>query len=225
MHSVGFVGALIQLHRAFSGASPSDRFHVLGRFLSCPFLRVVRRLPPTARLLDLGSGHGILAQLVAATPQATFVLAVEPDVRKLWAGRPTSRLVRIGAFSDAVAASGSFDAVTICDVLCRVPVAGWDPILATAHQALKPGGKLLLKEIDPANRLKGLWNRAQEKFLADGLGMTLGEAFSYETKEQMTARLEALGFTQVQTRYLGTLYPHAHLLYEAVKRDPLQATK
>ena len=217
MHSVGFVRALIQLHRAFSGASPRDRFHVLGRFLTCPFVRVVRHVPHSARLLDLGSGHGILAQLVTATPQARLVLAVEPDVRKLWAGRPSSRLVRVGAFSDAVAASGRFDAVTICDVLCRVPIAGWNPILATAHAALKPGGRLLVKEIDPAYKLKGLWNRAQERFLADGLGMTLGAAFSYETREQMTVRLEALGFVDVKATYLGAFYPHAHVLYQATK--------
>jgi 2-polyprenyl-3-methyl-5-hydroxy-6-metoxy-1,4-benzoquinol methylase len=224
---IGFVAALARLHRAFSGAPWGDRAHVLGRFLSCPFLRVVRRIPPGARILDLGSGHGILAQLV--TPTAAFVLAVEPDVRKLWTARPAAGVSRLGAFSDAVRGRAAFDVVTICDVLCRVPKEAWDPILTTAHAALEPGGRLMLKEIDPGAKAKGWWNRAQERFLADGLGMTLGDAFAYDTRAEMTARLERLGFRDVRAVPMGAFYPHAHLLYEASKPPrplrPSQATK
>ena len=58
---------------------------------------------------------------------------------------------------------------------------------------MSPGGVFLLKEIDPGHRAKALWNRAQERG-ADLLGLTLGEAFSYETREEIRARLLRAGF-------------------------------
>jgi hypothetical protein len=109
-----------------------------------------------------------------------------------------------------------FDAVTILDVLYRIPLSAWDSLLGAAFERLAPGGVLLVKEIDPEHRLKGLWNRAQER-VADLLGMTLGDAFSYETLPQMKARLERLGFVEVTAVDLGAGYPHAHILYRGRK--------
>ncbi|HEV7518979.1 MAG TPA: SAM-dependent methyltransferase, partial [Thermoanaerobaculia bacterium] len=109
-------------------------------------------------------------------------------------------------------------AVSLFDVLYRLPLAGWDPLLRQAFDRLEPGGVLLLKEIDPEHRVKALWNRTQEK-LADLLGLTLGDAFSYETREEMRGRLTRLGFERFTAEDIGAGYPHAHILYTA--RRPL----
>jgi 2-polyprenyl-3-methyl-5-hydroxy-6-metoxy-1,4-benzoquinol methylase len=228
VEEVGVVAALRLLHETFAHASGADRMHTLGRFLTCPFLRVVERVPRGARVLDLGSGHGILAHLLTA--RSATVTAVEPDLRKLWTGRPRPGVAFVGAYSDALATLPRFDVVTICDVLCRMPSDAWPALLESAFAGLRPGGVLLLKEIDPENRVKGVWNRAQEK-VADFLGMTLGDAFTYETKAQMRERLRGLGFEESETVPVGTWYPHAHLLYVAKKpgaasdRVSAQATK
>lgn len=209
------VGAALRLlHQTFGHASAGDRMHTLGRFLTCPFLRVVERVPRGARVLDLGSGHGILAHLLTARSAA--VTAVEPDVRKLWAGRRRSGVAFVGSYAESLRARDQFDVVTVCDVLCRMPIDSWPSLLGPAYESLRPGGFLLLKEIDPENRIKGAWNRVQEK-IADFLGMTLGDAFTYETQGQMRQRLLALGFREIEAVVVGTWYPHAHLLYVARK--------
>ena len=199
------------MRRTYAGAAPPTRLHTLGRFLTCPFLRVVERLPPGARLLDLGAGHGTFARL-AVESGAESVVAVEPDLRKVLTTYRHPQVSFVVGYGDTVA--GEFDAVTIFDVLCRVPVSGWDAILRTAFDRLAPGGVFLLKEIDPEHRLKGMWNRTQER-IADLLGMTLGDAFSYETREQIRARLEGAGFERFEAIELGAGYPHAHILYLA----------
>jgi SAM-dependent methyltransferase len=51
------------------------------RFLTCPFLRVLRSVPPGARVLDVGAGHGVFS--VLAANRRARVVAVEPDVRKV----------------------------------------------------------------------------------------------------------------------------------------------
>src|SRR4029079_2165066 len=104
------------------------------------------------------------------------------------------RLRFVAGYADAL--RGRFAAVSILDVLYRLPIDRWDDLLATARDALEPGGVLLLKEIDPTHRLKFAWNRLQERG-ADLLGLTLGDAFSYESPAAMAARLKRLGFVKL----------------------------
>jgi cyclopropane fatty-acyl-phospholipid synthase-like methyltransferase len=201
-----------RLLRGVYGAEPAGtRAHVLGRFLSCPFLRVLAHMPPGSRVLDLGTGHGIFAHLALAAG-AREVVAVEPDTRKVFhiPTRPGLRVVN--GYHPSV--RGAFGAVTIFDVLYRLPKEDWDPLLRWVRERLAPGGVFLLKEIDPGHRAKALWNRAQERG-ADLLGLTLGEAFSYETRGEIRDRLLRAGFVAIEAEEIGSGYPHAHILYSA----------
>ena len=211
MPPLGRWAALALLRREFRQAPRRARLHVLGRFLSAPLLRVVGHLPPGARLLDLGGGHGLFAHLALAAG-ARWALVVEPDRRKLLP--PVVRPGRAAVVGYAAAVAGTFDAVAILDVLYRLPIASWDELLTTARDRLAPDGVLLVKEIDPTRRVKAAWNRAQER-LADLLHLTLGESFSYETPVAMRARLAGLGFARVDVLPIGRGYPHAHVLYVA----------
>lgn len=171
-------------------------------------------IPPGAQaILDLAAGTGVVTRELIG--RAARVVAVEPDRRKVLPSYRHPRVAFVAGYADALSGEGSpFDAVTILDVLYRIPLAGWDPLLRHAHGLLAPGGLLLLKEIDPEDRWKGAWNRAQEK-AADLLGLTLGDAFAYETRQQMRERLTRLGFTDFAAHDLGAGYPHAHILYIA----------
>lgn len=209
--SPGYFASLALIRRTFAADPLPVRTHAIGRFLTCPFLRVLPHLPPGARVLDLGAGHGTFARL-AVEAGASGVVALEPDLRKALPSFNHPQVRFVAGYADAV--GGRFDAVTIFDVLCRVPMEIWDSILATAFERLRPGGVFLLKEIDPAHHLKGKWNRTQER-IADLLGMTLGDAFSYETREQIGARLARHGFERFEAVEMGAGYPHAHILYKA----------
>jgi len=208
--------ALATLRRAYAGAPVAVRLHVLGRFLSCPMLPVLTRLPGRGRLLDLGAGHGAFTVLAVASGRVDAAVALEPDCRKLLASASVRepRLRFVAGYTDAL--RGRFAAVAVLDVLYRLPIHRWDAFLAAARDALEPGGLLLLKEIDPTHRMKAAWNRLQERG-ADLLGLTLGDAFSYEPPVAMAARLVRLGFSEVERVNLGAGYPHAHALYVACK--------
>ena len=203
--------ALSLLRRTYRTAPVSTRLHVAGRFLSCPFLRVLENCPPQARVLDLGSGHGIFAHLALAAG-AREVVAVEPDSRKVFLNYPRPGMHVVNGYREAI--HGRFDAVTLFDVLYRFPLAGWPALFAGLRDMLAPGGVVLIKELDPSRRWKAAWNRAQES-ISDRARLTLGEAWSYESTDRLRGRLLAAGFSSVEVRAIDRGYPHAHVLYMA----------
>jgi 2-polyprenyl-6-hydroxyphenyl methylase/3-demethylubiquinone-9 3-methyltransferase len=204
---VKFISALIVLHRAYRRFPSGARMHVLIRFLTCPFLRVARHIPPGARVLDVGAGHGILS--VLARERGADPIAVDPDVRKV---RRIAGVHSAVGFDDCI--RGRFDVVAIVDVLYKIPIAEWDALLAHIAERLGPNGVLLIKEHDPTSRIKHGWNRLQE-WIASRLNLTLGESFNYETPAEFVARLQRHGLSDVQLVPLSRGYPHPHVLYVA----------
>jgi 2-polyprenyl-3-methyl-5-hydroxy-6-metoxy-1,4-benzoquinol methylase len=204
---VGFIRAFIVLHQVFGKRAPRERIHVLLRFLTAPMLRVLNEVPPNASLLDIGAGHGLFA--VLAAHGARRVVAVEPDARKV---RPIDRIEFVIGFDDVI--SGTFDAITIIDVLYKIPLDQWDALLKRCHSRLAAGGMLLVKEQDPTARFKNAWNALQERG-ATALGLTLGQSFSYEAPSDFIARLHRLGFEPVQSKRVDFAYPHPHVMYTA----------
>lgn len=211
---VSYLRALTVLHHTYSSRPAAARAHILGRFLTCPFLRTLKHVPAGGRVLDIGAGHGTFARLAIEAGAASAV-AVEPDLRKSLSPPIHPRVRTIAAFDDAI--TGLFDLVAIFDVLYRIPADHWDPILSRAHARLASGGLILVKEQDPDDRLKFAWNRAQERLWDKLFGLTLGEAFSYEGRAAIAARLERAGFIGFHAEPIDAGYPHSHVIYTARK--------
>jgi 2-polyprenyl-3-methyl-5-hydroxy-6-metoxy-1,4-benzoquinol methylase len=201
--------SLVLLHRTYRHRPTGTRLHVLIRYLTCPFGRLLRFVPKGARsMLEIGAGHGLFSRLVSA--RGVRAVAVEPDLRKL--GR-VEGVQSVVAFDHAV--RGKFDVIAIVDVLYAIPVAAWDDILRRALERLNPGGVLLVKEMDPAAKLKNRWNSFQELLSMRILGITMAETFNYESREAFTARLVRLGFDEVSSSRIDFGYPHPHIVYAA----------
>lgn len=209
---VSYLRALTLLHHTFSSRTPAARAHILGRFLTCPFLRTLQHVPAGGRVLDIGAGHGTFARL-AIEAGAASVVAVEPDLRKSLAPTIDPRIRFVAAFDDAV--RGEFDLVSVFDVIYRIPPVEWDPIFERAYTRLAPGGTILVKELDPEDWLKFAWNRAQERLWDRLVGLTLGEAFSYESRAQIEERLLRAGFVDFKAESIDAGYPHSHVAYTA----------
>jgi SAM-dependent methyltransferase len=205
---VGFIRALIVLHRVFRKRALRDRVHILLRFLTSPMLRVLKALPPNASLLDIGAGHGLFAVLA----RGRRVVAVEPDARKV---RPIDGIEFVIGYDDPI--TGTFDAISIIDVLYKIPIDQWDALLLRCRSRLRAGGILIIKEQDPTARFKNAWNAIQERF-ASAIGLTLGESFTYEKPSDFLARLLRLGFDSAQSKRIDFGYPHPHVLYTAMRR-------
>lgn len=211
LRSPGYAHASRLVWAGFSGAPIGTRAHVLGRFLSCPFLRTFEVLP-RGSILDVGGGHGLFARL-AIEGGAERVTVVEPDARKIPHAWKHERIEYVAGYADAV--TGSFDAVTLFDVLYRIPLDARASLYENLRARSRPGGVVMIKDLDPTARLKFGWNWVQE-FVSDRfLGLTLGDAFTYEAPEKIEHDLAAAGFHAVRSVRIDRGYPHSHIAFVA----------
>lgn len=204
--------AVRALRRTFAQQHWRVRAHVLGRYHSCPYLRTLHHVAAGSHVLDVGAGHGLFAVL-ALEAGAASVTALEPDLRKTLSSLRHPHIRFVAGLVEAV--GGDFDLVTLFDVLYRVPLAERDRLLSALRHRLRPGGTLLIKELDPERRFKSAWNRAQEWVSDRFLGITLGHGLHYETSARLLERLTANGFERCAVEDIGSGYPHAHVAYIA----------
>lgn len=207
--------AMRLLHRTFHRHSPAQRLHILGRYFSAPLLRSLDAVPINARVLDIGAGHGMWPQLIAEE-RAARVVALEPDLRKALARFRDPRIRFVAGYDDCI--RGTFDAVAIFDVLYLMPPEARDAFFGRAFARLRPGGLLLVKDLDPTDRWKAAWNRVQETLAVRVLRLSKGAGlFPNDAPAVVTRRMEDAGFIDIASQRIDRWYPHAHILYSAKK--------
>jgi SAM-dependent methyltransferase len=212
--SVGYFRALGILHRSFARYPGAQRLHILIRFLTAPFTRTLDDIPLGARVLEIGAGHGVFARLIAEE-RAAEVVAVDPDLRKSLLPSPSPKMRKVAGYDDCI--RGTFDAAVLYDVAYRLPPEVRRALFERIFARLRPGGVFLMKEMDSGRRWKMKWTRFQERLSDRFLGITLGEGFVDQPREEVESMLRAIGFTSFHARPVDRGYPHPHILYTAVK--------
>ena len=139
--------------------------------------------PPPARVLDLGTGTGFLALLLAALGHRVLGIDIAPDMlavaREKAAGLASPPEFRVGDAAEPPVAAGSVDAIVSRHLLWTLP----DPLgaLKNWHRALRPGGRLIV--------IDGLWALRAEP---DDAPPTADPYATYYTPE-VQAQLPLLG--------------------------------
>ncbi len=159
---------------------------------------VLDQLTREVDLVDLGSGIGLLPYLVAASRPAARIDAVEWDPRKIEvAGKLLGELasVKIHQGDARQYPLGSPGVVTLIDVLHYSPRAEQRTWLLRCAGALRPGGLLIIRELD-ASRSRRPWSVRLEQ-LAVHFHWNRGAAVEVWSPAEMANDLTALGFTVV----------------------------
>lgn len=165
----------------FSGAPLSTRSFIWLRWKLTPYREIAAVLPKAGRILDLGSGHGLLSLALSMGSDRREIIGIDHDQARVRLAEraiaqhesfPKPRF-EVGDLEKALAtfASGSLSGIAMIDILHYISSAGQAALLHEAARALEPGGILAVREVDHEGGVVSIWNRLYEN-VATRIGFT-----------------------------------------------------
>ncbi len=212
---------IAEIWRSYRDCPFGVRVRVLGRYVLCPYRSLLGLFPPSGRFLDVGCGDGLLQLLLSieSGSQARTYLGIDPAEDKIENAR-RARIQQAEFMVGEVAEleAGTYDCVSIMDVLYLMPQADWPKLLDHAVRVLKIKGLLIVKEVIDRPRWKRWVTYLEELAAIKFLRMTKGQSPHFETLETYRAAIEGAGAEIIQVKPIGAWRPAAHCLFLARKR-------
>ncbi|MHB1390598.1 MAG: class I SAM-dependent methyltransferase [Thermoleophilia bacterium] len=202
---------------ALYGQAPRGvRAFLRGRVLLSDLEFIERHVPASGRIVDLGCGHGLFANLMALRGPGREVIGIDLDAGKIAIAEGTTgaraniRFIHGDAMESSLPAC---EAVTIVDVLYLMPAAAQRELLAGCARLLKPGGLLVWKAQERRPRWKYAWTYFQE-LVTTSIGLTRGKRgrFHFMDREEALAAITAAGLTG-RAIPMHTRRPYTDILY------------
>ncbi|MBA2490650.1 MAG: DUF2062 domain-containing protein [Gammaproteobacteria bacterium] len=193
-------------------------------------------LPAQGRLLDLGCGRGQLLALLGSATEMHALGVWQPGWPPPPAGLTLAGVDRrarhVGVAREVLASRAELrtedlttyepppcSIVTLLDVLFYMSPNAQHQLIARVHDALAPGGLLLIREPDAAAGARFTVTRLAEALY----GLCRGrfkQRYHYRSAAEWTRLLEDAGFG-AKLRPMSARTPFANVLIEARKRQPL----
>lgn len=195
----------------YARCAPGIRAFAWARTQVFRFDNVLIRVPRQGRIVDVGCGTGVFANLLALESAERTVRGYDLAPAVIVAAREAARGLDNVAFEvadigAAVEAEAPPDVVTAIDLFHHLPPDRQVAMIAAIHRMLKPGGLFLLKDLDAAPTWKRWANWWHDALVARG-----NPRIHVRSRQDYAALLTAAGFT-VETILLPQAYL-AHVLY------------
>src|SRR5262245_62087609 len=158
------------------------------RAYTYPMEAILGRVPDQGRLLEVGCGHGLFANEAALRNPRLSVVGIDPVSKTIrWAQATVGSRRNIAFRCDRVEefCDDRFDAIAIVDVLYLVPQLSWAAFLGACRERLRPGGRLILKEVDTTPLWKFYKCLMQEIMSVRMFRITLGNQLTFVSRHEM----------------------------------------
>jgi len=159
---------------------------------------VVRQLAALGSLgevLDVATGRGQLALLLVETGQAARLSGMDWDERKIELLRDAAGDAgRVFAADLRTTELPTADTVLLIDVLHYLSAAEQRELLAHAVAATRPGGRVIVRELDPARGLAS-WVAIWAERIGTRMTMNRGAVLELVEPAALERELESLGTT------------------------------
>lgn len=192
------------------------RVRVAQRWTGSPMRAVAAELPERGEILDLGCGFGLFDAVLALAAPGRRVTGRDVDegkvarARRLFGDLAAFEVKGVGEEEDA-----AWDAVVFYDVLHHLDDA--DAALRSAARALRPGGRLVVKE----NDVRPLWKHGISlavEWVATRSELTRSAPVRFRTPEAWGKAVQAAGLRLLRCGHLpareGFFVPHALIVAE-----------
>lgn len=194
------------------------RLHVYGRWILCPFPRLLEHIPQEGFHLDVGCGHGLLLTLMRRRNPAQALKGIDVSPQKIeQAKRIVSSNICFETYDIRDIEPASFDSISVVDVLYLLSASQKLDFLKACYSALRQGGKLIIKEVSKVSGWKSLFAFLQEFASVKILHITQGEEIHFLPIQGMASLIAEAGFGSPDVRYIGRGYPYSHTLFVSCK--------
>ncbi|HEX2850357.1 MAG TPA: class I SAM-dependent methyltransferase [Acidimicrobiales bacterium] len=204
----------------YAGEPRAARLHTRIRWRTCPFGEVVAALEGCDDVLEVGCGHGLLSLALALDEPARRVTGIDVDAGKIAVARQVAarspglalpERLTFSTIEPGHLPAGSWDGIAMVDVLYLVPPTDQEALVMALAARVRPGGRLVVKEMAETPRAKALLNRAQETVSVRIARITEGEVIAPTSPDDLDAWMRTAGLT-VERRRVDRGYPHPHHL-------------
>jgi len=211
----------------FAGSPLSTRSFLRLRSILTPYDRMASVLPARGRVLDLGSGHGLLAFALSLGSHEREIIGIDHDPDRVRIAEAAALGLPVGSrpgfqVGDLKEKLWSFPAGSLVGIAMIDILHYFDPrtqqfLVGHAARVLAPGGVLVVREIDSDDGIKARANRLYEH-LATGVGFTrwAGPKLSFRGASGWIRLLESSGFS-VRSERCGPAF-FADVLFVAQRR-------
>jgi SAM-dependent methyltransferase len=189
----------------FAEAQLSTRCFIWLRWRLTPYLRIASVLPRRGRILDLGSGHGLLSLALSIDSDEREIIGIDHDAQRVRLAegaisRHTSvskPRFAVGDLENSLAtfASGSLAGIAMIDLLHYFGPESQRALVEGAARALEPGGILAMREVDSEGGAAAVWNKVYEN-VSTRVGFTRSarKRLEFRSLSGWTKMLESAGF-------------------------------
>jgi uncharacterized protein (DUF2062 family) len=175
---------------------------------------IAPQIPPDTFTVDLGCGIGLLPILLALLGERRRALGIEWDGEKVRAGQHAAKEldgVEIVEGDVRTHPIPACDVITLVDMLHYYDADTQRALLARCRAALRPGGRILVREGDRQRTGGARWTRFVEGF-STRIGWNRGPEVRFRPIPELVTDLEALGFRVRADEVAGRLHPGNVLL-------------
>ena len=173
-----------------------------------PVAMLEQHLPAQGTILDLGCGEGMLANLVARLSPARKVIGIDLDATRVEIARrnaaPNATFIEGDAFllADEIRA----DAAILNDMVHHNLYKRHAELLAVVARHIRPGGVIVLKEVDQADILDRVWTSFFDRKLYPK------DRLCFRTVAEWKSLLKRLGINEVAVERVRHPWPAARTL-------------
>lgn len=147
-----------------------------GRPYICPFQPICEWVQPGSRIFDIGCGCGLWLITLGTLERISSGIGADTNARALGVATRASEIMArttqdvpltfIETPTIADWPSDTFDAVSLIDVMHHIPPPLQEDFLLAAWQRVRPGGRLIYKDMASAPKFHALANRLHDLLLA-----------------------------------------------------------
>jgi 2-polyprenyl-3-methyl-5-hydroxy-6-metoxy-1,4-benzoquinol methylase len=199
--------------RAYDGAVVRAYCSVRFRILRQRFLfEIGQYIPERGDVLDVGCGFGLFALYFASQRPGVTIQGFDLNARRIeMATKAAERLgIRNVSFRVGDAAAFHFEQplafAYMLDLVHHIPQPAVKTLLRTIADNLQPGGRIIIKDIEPSPAYKLAFTWALDKL------MDLRAPVRYWAPDEIHPMMASLGF-EVRRHSMIDYLPYPHVLY------------